>query len=477
MILASLLAHAFGQRYSLPVPLGLFVVGGAGIVFVSFLVVLPRPAGSGRTTTEIVEEPRPHGVAAGQALGLAILLLMVIAGFAGSNAVAENILPTLFWLLIWIMVPITCALAGDWTRRLNPFALLTRLGDRRAVRRALIGDEEPLAWPGWLGWWPGVLFFGVGVLGELVFNSVATLPSSIALGLAVYGLISVGGGVFFGTSAWLGHAELFSVLFRTWGRLGWFRFGRPGPRGFGGGLHHGFEPSVSRVTFVLLLLVSVSYDGLLATPAWKAARLALPGGILPGTSAYLALTTAGLFALALIAWALLVGIATIVRRAGGLAGGRIVVAADLLPSLVPIAFGYLIAHNIEYIAINGQLLIPLLGDPLGRGWHLLAAPFTDAYRINVNLLPSSIAWYLEVAVIVIVHIAALVIAHRYLGRAATSTARARRSEWPWMAAMVGYTMTSLWLLAQPLVDEGSSGAAHRMTPAGAAAMVAGGDRQ
>jgi hypothetical protein len=29
---------------------------------------------------------------------------------------------------------------------------------------------------------------------------------------------------------------------------------------------------------------------------------------------------------------------------------------------------------------------------------------------------------------------------------------ARRAEWPWIVAMVGYTMTSLWLLAQPVVQ-------------------------
>ena len=477
VILVNVLAHAFGQRYSLPVPLGLFVVGGAAIVFASFLLVLPRPAGNAQAAGEVADGAPRRRSGAGQTAGLVILALMVLAGFAGSNAVAENVLPTLFWLVIWIVVPITCALAGDWTRYVNPFVLLARLGDRPAARMLLLGDEEPLAWPTWLGYWPAVLFFTVAALGELVFNAVATLPSTIALGLLVYALLTVAGGAFFGASAWLGRAELFSVLLRTWGRLGWFRFGGAGARGFGGGLRHGFEPSVSRITFVLLLLVSVSYDGLLATPAWKTARLALPGGIQPGTGAYLALTTAGLIALALVAWLLLLGIATVVRRAGRLRAGRVGVAADLLPSLVPIAFGYLVAHNIEYIAINGQLLIPLAGDPLGKGWHLLPAPFTDTYRININLLPSSIAWYLEVALIVLVHIAAVVIAHRYLGRAAESAASARRSEWPWMAAMVGYTMTSLWLLAQPLVSEGASSAAPPVAAAGAAVVLAQGDRQ
>jgi len=36
------LAHAFGQRYDLPIPLALFVVGGAAVVVVSFLLVFRR---------------------------------------------------------------------------------------------------------------------------------------------------------------------------------------------------------------------------------------------------------------------------------------------------------------------------------------------------------------------------------------------------------------------------------------------------
>jgi hypothetical protein len=40
---------------------------------------------------------------------------------------------------------------------------------------------------------------------------------------------------------------------------------------------------------------------------------------------------------------------------------------------------------------------------------------------------------------------------------ARTEGQARRAEWPWIAAMVGYTMTSLWLLAQPIVREGIKG--------------------
>ena len=40
----TVLAHAFGQRYDLPIPLWLFVLGGALVVIASFLLIVPRGA-------------------------------------------------------------------------------------------------------------------------------------------------------------------------------------------------------------------------------------------------------------------------------------------------------------------------------------------------------------------------------------------------------------------------------------------------
>src|SRR6202035_1791857 len=83
----------------------------------------------------------------------------------------------------------------------------------------------------------------------------------------------------------------------------------------------------------------------------------------------------------------------------------------------------------------------------------LPAPFNDSYEVNKNIVPSSFIWYLAVVVIIAVHIAAVVVAHRHLARTALTRKLAQRSELPWLAAMVAYTMTSLWLLAQPIVAE------------------------
>jgi hypothetical protein len=450
-VFVPILAHAFGKRYDLPVPLWLFVFGGALVVFLSFLLVLPRavaPATGGEARLLDRIELRSPAPVRWVIAGLIAVGLMV-CGWIGSQSVAENIVPTFFWLAVWVAAPISCGILGDWTRPVNPFAALARACDMPSLRRTLIGDERVIAWPRAVGWWPAVVLFFTVACGELIYNGTATLPAVTAWGLLIYALVNAVAGVLFGAEAWVGRGELFSVLFATWGRLGWFRFGAEGRRGFGGGLRVPFEAHVSRVTFVLLMLMSVTFDGLLSTPAWKTLRTQIS---LTGV-AFELFETAAFAMLVLLAWALFGGFAALVRRAGSIERSTLTVLAGLLPSLLPIAFGYLVAHNAEYLAINGQLFIPLLGNPAGiSGVKLLPAPFNDSYEINPNLLPSSVVWYIQVALIIFVHIAAVVLAHRFLTRASRSVARARRSEWPWIVAMVGYTMTSLWLLAQPLVQ-------------------------
>ena len=467
------LAHAFGARYDLPVPLTYFLVGGAAVVFVSFLVVLPRqvsepaaPTAQGRAgRVPSAAPPLSPGWLAGGVLGVLLLAILVACGLAGSDEVPENIVPTAIWIFAWIAVPISCGILGDWTRPLNPFACLARLVDRPGVRRALLGSEDTVAWPSWLGWWPAALLYFAVACGELVYNGTATRPSVTAWGLLVYALLSSFFAMIFGRQAWLERGELWSVLYGTWGRLGFFRFGAAGRRGLAGGLRDGFEPHPSRITFVLLLLVSVSFDGMLATPAWKTWRINLPAALQFGTTGYLLLTTALFVFLVLFAWLLFGLFALAVRRAGRIDARPLEVIAGLLTSLLPIAFGYLVAHNAYYLLVNGQLVIPLLGDPAGHGWHLLPAPFNDSYEIRRDIVPTSAIWYFQVALIISVHIAAVVIAHRWLAHAARTESLARRSEWPWIVAMVGYTMTSLWLLAQPIVEEGRSSGSADAAPA------------
>jgi hypothetical protein len=455
------LAHAFGARYELPIPLVVFVVGGAAVVLVSFLIVFNRRAlatatDEDRTLPDAAYLRGLHPVWGG--LSVAVLAFLCYCGFVGSQEIPENILPTSFWVLAWVAVPILVALIGDWSQPVNPFAFLAKLADRPSLRRAVLAGEDPLPWPAWLGWWPAVVLLAFSVCSELIFNLTATVPHVIALGLALYAGFSFLCGLLFGR-AWLERGEMWTVLLDTWGRIGYFRFGAPGRKGFLGGFDRPFSPTASRVVFVLLMLVNVNFDGLLSTPQWSNnVERNLPGAW--GTPGHHleAFRVVAFLASVLLLLALFGVFARASAKLGRHGTGFLGSLAELLPSIVPIALGYLIAHYLQYLLVNSQLMAPLIGNPTGQeSWPIhLPYPFNDTYEVSHTFLPNAFFWYVAVGVIILVHIAAVVVAHRHLANRAPDEESAKRSEYPWIVAMVGYTMLSLWLLAQPFTETSAS---------------------
>src|SRR2546427_8708783 len=260
--------HAFGARYDLPAPLYLFLIGAGAVVFVSFLLVLRRPVTRVRPPGADVP-PVPHVPSWPGWLLFMIALVMILGGLFGTQSTPDNIVVTAFWLVFWIALPISIAVIGNYWPYISPLNVIARL----------VGGNARLDWPTSWGYWPATILFFLFACGELVFNGVTTTPAGAAQVMLAYGIFNAVMAYLFGADTWLRHGEVFSVLFATWGRLGWFRFGAPGRRGFFGGLERPFTPSLSRLTFVLLLLVSVSFDGLLATPAWKSFAGSLPSGL------------------------------------------------------------------------------------------------------------------------------------------------------------------------------------------------------
>ena len=43
--------------------------------------------------------------------------------------------------------------------------------------------------------------------------------------------------------------------------------------------------------------------------------------------------------------------------------------------LLPIALGYLIAHYLTYLLIDGQWIVAAIGDPFQQGWNLFGLAF------------------------------------------------------------------------------------------------------
>ncbi len=138
------------------------------------------------------------------------------------------------------------------------------------------------------------------------------------------------------------------------------------------------------------------------------------------------------------------------RSAADTGRGLLELAGLFVPTLVPIAIAYHLAHYLSYLAIAGRYAIPLASDPHGFGWNLFG---TKLYFIDVGIVNARFVWYASVSAIVVGHIVAVYLAHRMALRIFATNRMAIVSQLPMVALMVGYTMISLWIIAQPIVDD------------------------
>ena len=129
--------------------------------------------------------------------------------------------------------------------------------------------------------------------------------------------------------------------------------------------------------------------------------------------------------------------------------GTLELARVFCYSLIPIALAYNISHFITLLLIQGQLIVPLVSGPFGSGWDIFG---TADYSLNISIINARILWFLSVGLIVLGHVLAVYLAHRVAVRTFSDRASATNSQYPMLTLMVVYTIISLWIIAQPIVQ-------------------------
>jgi hypothetical protein len=149
----------------------------------------------------------------------------------------------------------------------------------------------------------------------------------------------------------------------------------------------------------------------------------------------------------LLSGVLLVGLAyeTACAIARWVVNGPRSLAADFVRSLLPIAFVYVVAHYFSLFVVQGQFAIPLLSDPLGRGWDVFG---TAGVVPDLTVLAPNTTWYVQVGALVAGHVAALAVAHDRAVTIFPDRSAAVRSQWPMLGLMVLYTTGGLWVLSR-----------------------------
>lgn len=467
-------AHGAGERYDLPLPLVYFVAGAALTVALSFAAAAlaaraaPRAA-SGAGLVIPLGPLRPLLGAAARLLGLALFALLIAAGLLGDPHPMKNLAPTFVWIIWWVGLSLVAACAGNLWPALDPWRTLFDGAD--ALARGLRGGRGlalGVPYPARVGVWPAAALLLLFIWLEVIFPD-ASVPSSIAALALIWTGVTLAGMLTFGADTWQRNADVFAVYFATLGRFAPLAAGPDGRslvlRPPGRGLVAPAPVAPGLVGFVIAMLATVLFDGLLGTRAWRALDRALSDGLarVADREGYV-LATAGLLAVWLLFLGAYLATAWLTARIAG-ARSAAATARLLAPSLVPIATAYNVAHNISYLLLQGQELIPLLSDPLGRGWNLLG---TAMWSPDVTLVGSRFAWYAAVGAIVAGHAISVWLAHRIALREWSPARAALRASLPLTALMVVYTALSLWVIADPLVRfrEPDSSYSRLLPPAG-----------
>lgn len=428
---APALAHAGSINLSSepsPIPDWVYALTGGAVVAISFLFT------SLVTDIELVHALRERGrslpTAGGPILrsmaslfGVLALVGIIVLGYLGPSEPLANPAVLLVWVAWWAGYTMSVYLVGNTWPWLNPW---------RTIAEVLPSGQRE--YPSGFGLWPAV----VGLL-ALVFVEVVTpladAPKLLATVVTIYTALTLVGAGIFGPDTWFGSVDPIARVFHFYGQISPLQW-HDGPE-----LHppaavlnrpdllSGFD----EVAFVITMLWVTTYDGLVATPTGASmVETGVTAGI-PPTLVYLGLLVGG-FGLFLGAyWLGVIGI----RHVGKTYVTREVIARRFAPTLLPIAAGYHLAHFLAYFLE----LLPALGASL-------SSPLSAPVSVPVLSVPG---WFggLELAFVVMGHVVAVWAAHGTAFDLFSGRIQPIRSQYPLVVLMIAYTMTSLWVIAQP----------------------------
>lgn len=429
-------AHGIGEVYALPVPLSYYLAGAAvavasSLVFVSILMRADA--------TETTAQPSSHAWLAlflriTRWLAVIVLGVMIAAGFTGDVADSEFFTPLLFWVYFLVGMSIASVIVGNIWEHVSPFRTISgwvNSTDQEASRRITpwIGVVLLLA----LYWW------------ELVLGS-GYIPQVVALVLTLYVAINFVMPALFRN--WFQEGEVFSVLFGTIGNIAPFRIGADGASIVRIRPFRTIRPVPPHgVVIAGVLLAETSFDSIKETLLWfdTIGRLGLASLPLDVSETIgLLLTLVPFMASFLLAMAWTRSLSKTEIAIGKLAGifGR---------TLLPIAFGYTLAHNLPLFIVSLPRMFAHLSDPFGIGWDIFG---TASFRATELLLGARTIWFIEIGLVVAAHVTGILAAHRTALALFKDRRVALRAHYPLTVLMVGYTVATLWLLSQPLVVPG-----------------------
>jgi hypothetical protein len=449
------LAHGIGVVRDLPIPAVYFFIGAAVVLGASFVLLIflwRRPLleahAAGRTlprTLSTLVLSRAVRVGLG-AFSVFLLGLTLATALFGTTIELLNFAPTFVYVIFWLGIPLLSILLGNVWSVLSPWRALADA----AVWVMERGGREArpvLEWTGRWGRYPAAAALFAFVALELAHPRPA-YPRTLGIAIALYTYWALAGMAVYGRDAWTRFGEGFAVAFALLARIAPFavRDGSVVVRWPFTGLA-GADRVRGTLLFVAVLLGSTSFDGFSRSSTWQDLlgdlRAELAGS--SQRTVDLATTFLNLGGLAFFVAAILATYLAAVAAAEKLGRADRSLVPDFVLPLVPIAAAYMAAHYFTLFLIQGQFILTLVSDPFGRGWDLFG---TIDFAPNLAIVSPETVWYVQVAALVVGHVAGLAIAHDRAVVLFQGRRTALEAQLPMLGLMVLYTLGGMWLLTR-----------------------------
>ena len=405
------LSHGIINVGDLPIPFNMVLNAAVLTVVVTFVFLKVSWKESILTSEEKLFSTKQSPT--GRLLGLLVLILLIVPGLVNNEVAKVSIAPLVLWVFLWIGVPVLGLMFGDLYAKFNPLSIIVNQeGDSKNVYVAsflfICLTWFELVWtkpgnPRHIG----IVFVLLIVVVSLIQRFYKKTIIEVDPLLVLHHLYS---------KMRVAHkAPIFRNLLNNLSNLAQLK-----------GMEY----------FILLMIGTVTYDGLRETTFWF--------NLFGTRSSEISFSTIAFLSMNLIVIIFYRFACYFAIRVSGENYNLNEISLKFGHTMLPIAFAYHVTHYLGLLLFESQTLLYRLNDPLGFGWNLFNAQETT---VNYFLEPI-VLWTIMVIVTLAGHMLSVVLAHD-LSVKIFGHQKSDKTQYIFLFITVALTLQALFVLSVP----------------------------
>ena len=403
--------HGIGSVGDLPIPFETVLNVSAWVIILTFVFLKISWKKSVLVQKEVIVEQRQPWL--GKMFGVFILSLLILPGLIGNEEAKTSITPLIIWVFLWIGVPVLGLVFGDIYSKFNPLSIIPS------------PEKKPST-----VWFAAALFLGLTWF-ELVWRKPGN-PTHIGIVFILLMLITTGTRIIFSKASI--EVDPLHLLHHLYAKLR-FTLSKP--------IYKNMLENIANLSnfkgmeyFILLMIGTVTYDGLRGTTFWY--------NLFGSSTLDITFSTFAFFGINIIIIASYRFACWFALKVSGEKQDLNNISLLFGHTMLPIAFAYHVTHYLSLLLYESQTILYRLNDPYGIGWNLFGI---DEVTINYFLTPVAL-WGIQVFVTLAGHMLSVVLAHD-LAIKLFGHQQSDKTQYIFLLITVGLTLQALFVLSVP----------------------------